>query len=845
MAEQVIITEFRNDVSKSVAEINQLIAATQKLDATSDKAAKDIDKDFEKVEKAAKETRVEVNSTTGSIQRMGTQSGSAIKGLGTQFSSLKNLAMQLGPAIGVAFGTDAIIQFGKASVNAYIDAEKNASLLLNALNGNVGAQQRLMDQASRIQETTVYDDDSVQVAQTFLATQGRTEEQIMKTIDAAVQLSAVTGDDLQTSVEKLDRTYEGSIGRLGQLDERFKGLTKEQLANGAAIDLVAEKYKGYAEAAGETTAGRIARAQNQIGELQEAIGGELLLAVGDLFEAFNSGSVDGFISNLAEVEERLNPLGTGLGGLISTLGSLNEALNALKAGNYQEAFEALGKAAIDYLGVMNPVVGITRLVLDQFGLFDESLSAADESLQRNIAVNNTWMNALREGGTALEEFYTRANAAYGITREQFDAYVVAERKKLEVDKQDNEQTAEKITYLQALNKELGEITSKVQNQVAQGGIVQQADVDRTIRLQAELKKAAEEYAALIQRTRDRTGFNASPVATVTPVGLDLPTGDSVADLETKNMGENAEAQSKILAGQKEEFFKSYEERQQFLSQYAQTDAERAEIQYNMEQMALQNALDQKLITESEYIDLRKGLYENYSNFQTQLEAQNAANMIAIFGESVSGISQIYSALAEDAEKNAAFQKAMAIFDASLKLGQAIAAGVATAASSGDPYTIAARVAAAAVSIGSALAGVITSIKSAQAPSTPSFFKGTPYLQRGNNKAGVDTIPVMANEGEAIIPTVENNKYPGLAEAWISGNLEKYIHRNFAAPMVEEVLRQKQSRQQELLAEAIAVNLTGIKFNDGRLFGAAVTHNKLLMEISANTKQAKRNKRSLN
>ncbi|GAB3225737.1 tape measure protein [Spirosoma arcticum] len=36
-----------------------------------------------------------------------------------------------------------------------------------------------------------------------------------------------------------------------------------------------------------------------------------------------------------------------------------------------------------------------------------------------------------------------------------------------------------------------------------------------------------------------------------------------------------------------------------------------------------------------------------------------------------------------------------------------------------------------------------------------FFKGTPYLELGGNPGGVDTIPVLANEGERILPTADN------------------------------------------------------------------------------------------
>lgn len=55
-------------------------------------------------------------------------------------------------------------------------------------------------------------------------------------------------------------------------------------------------------------------------------------------------------------------------------------------------------------------------------------------------------------------------------------------------------------------------------------------------------------------------------------------------------------------------------------------------------------------------------------------------------------------------------------------------------------------------------------------SPPSYFKGTLNLQRGNNPAGRDTIPIMANEGEAIIPTDKNRAYHPTIKAVYNGSI---------------------------------------------------------------------------
>lgn len=238
MAADTIIIKYRADTAKFSQDTKALTTDLTKVGVAGDKAGDKTTASFNKAAAAIDKTGKQTKQTTGSFNGMA--------------SSLSGIAASMG----LAFGVQQVIQFGKASVEAFIDAEKNAQLLLFALKGNEAAQGRLMAQASELQNTTVFDDDTIQQAQAFLANQGRTEEQIKKVINAAVELSTVTGVDLNTAVMQLDGTFEGNIGKMGKLDSAFKGLTKEQLANGAAADLLIEKYGGTAKAMGETKIGR-------------------------------------------------------------------------------------------------------------------------------------------------------------------------------------------------------------------------------------------------------------------------------------------------------------------------------------------------------------------------------------------------------------------------------------------------------------------------------------------------------------------------------------------------------------------------------------------------------------
>jgi len=119
-------------------------------------------------------------------------------------------------------------------------------------------------------------------------------------------------------------------------------------------------------------------------------------------------------------------------------------------------------------------------------------------------------------------------------------------------------------------------------------------------------------------------------------------------------------------------------------------------------------------------------------------------------------------------------------------------------------------AAAAAAFGAVQIGII-----AAQPNPYKFFEGTDYLQLGGNPKGKDTIPVMAHEGEAIIPTGKNLQYPGLAKSWIDGSLDGYINKNFVRPALMEQQRQSEEDFADRLANSMALQMSS-NFDDYRL-----------------------------
>ena len=114
-------------------------------------------------------------------------------------------------------------------------------------------------------------------------------EQARELIRAAVDLSAATGKDLNTSVQQLGQSLQGNAGRLGQSIKGMKELTEEQLKAGGAIDLVSKRFKDAGEKSVQTYNGQLRITKEAFESLTQVIGNAVVenLAVVNVFKAVN------------------------------------------------------------------------------------------------------------------------------------------------------------------------------------------------------------------------------------------------------------------------------------------------------------------------------------------------------------------------------------------------------------------------------------------------------------------------------------------------------------------------------------------------------------------------------
>lgn len=174
-----------------------------------------------------------------------------------------------------AFGV--VSRLYSKSIDEALEAEKAEGALANALrvtgDFSLDAVANFDKLAKSIQNTTTFSADavkgSVAIAKQYRLTNAETE----KTIRVATDLAAITGTDLDTAVQKVSQTFSGFVDKgLAKTIPGLKNLSKEALISGDAVDLIAKRVQGSAEALGDNFAGATFRAGESLNDIFETLG---------------------------------------------------------------------------------------------------------------------------------------------------------------------------------------------------------------------------------------------------------------------------------------------------------------------------------------------------------------------------------------------------------------------------------------------------------------------------------------------------------------------------------------------------------------------------------------------
>lgn len=197
------------------------------------------------------------------------------KGLGNFTSGLAKASIAgVGVAVALKKAADVITDL----TAAYKKQAKAETQLEAAAKNNPyldsSSVQVLKDYASEIQSYSTFGDEELIPMMASLAAAGRTQDEIMQIMAAATDMAASGAFSLDGAVRNLNKSYGGLSGELGESIPEIKALTAEQLKNGAATKLMAERYKGIAASTALAT-GSSEQLKNAVGDLKEEYGADI------------------------------------------------------------------------------------------------------------------------------------------------------------------------------------------------------------------------------------------------------------------------------------------------------------------------------------------------------------------------------------------------------------------------------------------------------------------------------------------------------------------------------------------------------------------------------------------
>lgn len=356
----------------------------------------------------------------------------ALDGIGSKLA-----AIGAGALVGKAFGelVSILNEGAEASAKAETATVRLGAALANGAPGATAFAEQLNRQAEALQKLGSVNAEAVQGVQALLANLGVAGSQLSTATQAAVDLSAALGIGLDAAAVQVGKTVNGVTGRLGALVPELAALSKEALAAGEGIQVLAERFGGQAASQATTYANSIARLNEALEDTSQVLGG--------------SGASEGVaasIRNLAFAIEQAN--GAAEGSTLTTF------------------FGTLKEAAISFGATL---VSQGGFLVESVGLFGQQTEAQREA----IAASREAEAAFQREALALE---ARASAQRASTEAQ--ASFLAGVKELGVTLE-----AEGTAKLEANNALLLQA-----DELYRSGVITRADFERVSRAIAEAER---------------------------------------------------------------------------------------------------------------------------------------------------------------------------------------------------------------------------------------------------------------------------------------------------------------------------------------------------------------------
>ncbi len=195
-----------------------------------------------------------------------------LKGAEKQTKSFGNQISEVGKAIAGAFAVKQVLAFANATLKAYDIQAKAEAKLLTALKGREDQQQRLIKQASELQNITLFGDEVTIEAQAMLAALGLTAYEIERLTPLVQDLATKANMSLVTAADLVAKSVGSQTNALSRYGIVIEGAVGSSERFESAMRSLNQQVGGQAVAAAKAGTGALTQMSNVLGDIQEDIG---------------------------------------------------------------------------------------------------------------------------------------------------------------------------------------------------------------------------------------------------------------------------------------------------------------------------------------------------------------------------------------------------------------------------------------------------------------------------------------------------------------------------------------------------------------------------------------------
>jgi hypothetical protein len=279
----------------------------------------------------------------------------AFKQAETATQKLGNSTKNLSKRLVAVFSVTAVLAFGRAVSRTFSDAQKEAKLLENALNGvNLGFAAPFIGQfIDKLALATGKAGGDLTNA--FVALSGATGDATtaQKLLNTALDISAGTGKDLQSVSVALGRAFKGETTALARLRIGYSTAELQAMDFNELLQVLQNRFKGAGANAADSYAGKLARIGEAADLAKEKIGEGFV----DGLEA-SGMSVEDFQENIVKLG---TAIGTALGKAVGAFDKFEQKLDELSK---NPAIKLILKA-LDALIGLDPITGTAADMQDK------------------------------------------------------------------------------------------------------------------------------------------------------------------------------------------------------------------------------------------------------------------------------------------------------------------------------------------------------------------------------------------------------------------------------------------------------------------------------------------------